>query len=65
MSTLTFEMPTEQVEALSRAADRRGVRVEDLLRELTEEYLSRREAFESAAKYVLQKNAELYRRLAK
>ena len=32
MSTITFEMPTEQAEALSRAADRRGVRVEDLLR---------------------------------
>jgi hypothetical protein len=65
MSTLTFEVPTEQAEALSREADRRGVRVEDLLRELTDHFLSRAEAFDAAARYVLDKNAELYRRLAK
>ncbi len=65
MSTLTFEMPTEQAEALTREAERRGVRVDELLRELTESFLSRGEAFDAAARYVLDKNAELYRRLAK
>lgn len=65
MSTLTFELPAEQSEALTREAERRKVRVEDLLRELTRDFLSRTEAFEAAAKYVLDKNAELYRRLAK
>ena len=65
MSTLTFEVPTEQAEALSREAERRGVRVEDLLREMAEHFLTRGEAFDAAAKYVLAKNAELYRRLAK
>lgn len=65
MSTITFEMPTEQADALTREADRRGVRVDDLLRELASDFLARTEAFEAAAKYVLAKNAELYRRLAK
>lgn len=65
MSTITFEMPTEQADALSREADRRGVQVDDLLREMASVFLARTEAFEAAAKYVLNKNAELYRRLAK
>jgi hypothetical protein len=65
MSTLTFELPTEQAEALTREAERRNVRVEDLLRELAGDFLSRTQAFDSAARYVLDKNAELYRRLAK
>lgn len=65
MSTLTFELPTEQIEALTREAERRKVRIEDLLRELTGDFLSRTQAFDAAARYVLDKNADLYRRLAK
>ncbi len=65
MSTLTFEMPTEQAEALALRAERRGLSVADLLREMAEHFLARDEAFETAAKHVLAKNAELYRRLAK
>ncbi|MEO2088391.1 MAG: DNA-binding protein [Gemmataceae bacterium] len=65
MSTLTFELPTEQAEALTREAERRNVRVEDLLRELAGDFLTRTQAFDAAARYVLDKNVELYRRLAK
>jgi hypothetical protein len=65
MSTLTFELPTEQAEALTREAERRNVRVEDLLRELAGDFLSRAQAFDAATRYVLDKNADLYRRLAK
>ena len=65
MSTFAVELPDEQAERLRREADRQGVRAEELLRQVAATYLSRAEAFETAAAYVLDKNAELYRRLAK
>jgi len=65
MSTFAVELPTEQAEQLRREAERQGLRAEDLLRQVAESYLSRADSFEAAAAYVLRKNAELYRRLAK
>lgn len=65
MSTLTVSIPTEQAEQLGREADRLGVSVEELLRRIANDYLARKDSFEAAAQYVLHKNAELYRRLAK
>lgn len=65
MSTITFEVPNAQAEALTREADRRGVPVGELLRQMTDQFLTREAAFQSAAEYVLAKNAELYQRLAK
>ena len=65
MSTLTFEVPDEQAERLNAVARKSGVPLDELLRRLTGEYLDRSESFDEAARYVLQKNAELYRRLAK
>jgi hypothetical protein len=64
MSTLTFQIEEQKAGKLAEAARERGVDVEELLRRITEDFLSRKEGFEAAAKYVLQKNAELYRRLA-
>ena len=64
MSTLTFQLEETQADKLAEAAREQGVQVEELLRKIAEDYLSRKEGFEVAAKYVLQKNAELYRRLA-
>jgi hypothetical protein len=64
MSTLTFTMPEEKANQLVDAAREMGVPVEDLLRRITDDFLARKEGFEVAAKYVLQKNAELDRRLA-
>jgi hypothetical protein len=65
MSTLTINMPSEQAEQLGREADRLGVSVEELLRRIANDYLARKDSFGAAAQYVLQKNAELYRRLTK
>lgn len=65
MSTFAVELPAEQAEQLRREAERQGLRAEDLLRQVAESYLSRADSFETAAAYVLRKNAELYRRLAK
>lgn len=65
MSTLTFQVPDEQAERLTAAARDKGVAVEELLRQLADNFLARNESFEAAAGYVLKKNAELYRRLAR
>ncbi|MBX9581642.1 MAG: ribbon-helix-helix protein, CopG family [Gemmataceae bacterium] len=65
MSTLTFQVPDEQAERLTAAAREKGVAVEELLRQLADDFLTRKQSFEAAAGYVLKKNAELYRRLAR
>lgn len=64
MSSLTFQLPEEKADRLATAAKELGVPIEDLLRRITDDFLNRNESFEAAAKYVLRKNAELYRRLA-
>ena len=64
MSTVTFQVEDEKAGQLATAARDRGVAVEELLRQITDDFLARKEGFEAAAKYVLAKNAELYRRLA-
>ena len=64
MSSLTFQLPEEKADRLTAAAREIGVPVEELLRKMTDEFLDRKNSFEAAAEYVLQKNAELYRRLA-
>lgn len=65
MSTLTFQIEEQKADKLTRAANDLGLQVEELLQRITDEYLARQQNFEAAAAYVLQKNAELYRRLAK
>jgi hypothetical protein len=65
VSTFTVQLPDSKADLLTQEADRRGVRVEDLLVQLADDFLSRREAVDAASRYVLTKNAELYRRLAK
>lgn len=64
MSTVSFQVPEEKAARLAEAAKRLGVQVDELLQRITDDYLARNRAFDSAAKYVLEKNAELYRRLA-
>lgn len=54
----------QKARQLAEAAREKGVCVEELLQQITEDFLSRKEGFEAAARYVLNKNAELYRRLA-
>ena len=65
MSSITINLPDEQLLKLREIANRLGVSVEDLARMSIEELLAQpEEDFERAADYVLKKNAELYRRLA-
>lgn len=65
MSTITITLSDERLRELQNIAARLKVAPEDLVRISIEELLTRpTEAFQQAADYVLQKNAELYKRLA-
>ncbi|MBA3767584.1 MAG: ribbon-helix-helix protein, CopG family [Acidobacteria bacterium] len=65
MSTITIAIPDERLRQLQEAAARLGVSPEDLVRVSIEDLLAGSdEKFKSAADRVLEKNAELYRRLA-
>jgi antitoxin FitA len=65
MTTITIQLPDEYLHKLQEAAARFQVTPEELARLGIEELLSRPdEVFRQAAQYMLQKNSELYRRLA-
>jgi antitoxin FitA len=65
MTRITIALPEEQALKLQELAQAAGTSPEELLRAGVEEWLSRPSRdFAEAANYVLQKNAELYRRLA-
>lgn len=65
MTVLNVALKESQVERLQLLADRAGVSAEEFLNRRVAEILDDQElSFEEAAKYVLKKNAELYRRLA-
>jgi predicted transcriptional regulator len=65
MTTIAIRLPDDQAERLEVLARRHNVSVEDLASAHILELLKKPdEQFEQAARYVLQKNAELYRRLA-
>jgi antitoxin FitA len=64
MSSITVPLSDEALARLQETAGQLGVSPEELVRVSIEELLGRPdEAFERAAEYVLNKNAELYRRL--
>ena len=65
MAFITINLSDEQVQKLQQLADKSGVAAEDLLRSSIEDWLNHPQSdFAQASSYVLQKNAELYRRLA-
>jgi antitoxin FitA len=65
MQTIEIQLPEQIAAKLMETAERLGVTVEYLLQASVEEKLARLdEDFLSAANYVLEKNAELYQRLA-
>jgi len=65
MSAITINLSEERMRQLREVAARLGVSPEDLARVSIEELLAKPdEKFEEAARHVLEKNAELYRRLA-
>ncbi len=65
MTSITITLPEDRLAKLREIAARLNVTPEDLARVGIEELLTRPdEAFKRAAEYVLQKNSDLYRRLA-
>ena len=65
MTEITVPLSEQSAQQLRELAERTGVRPEELARASLEDWLRQpREDFVAAARYVLEKNAELYRRLA-
>jgi hypothetical protein len=65
MTTITITLAEEQALKLQEMAQAAGTTPDELLRASVEEWLARPQRdFSEAAAYVLEKNAELYRRLA-
>jgi predicted transcriptional regulator len=65
MAAITINIPEEQLQQLEAMAQANNISTEELLRASIEDWLNYPKSdFEQAANYVLQKNAELYRRLA-
>jgi hypothetical protein len=65
VSTITIAVPDDRLLKLKEKAAYFSVSPEELVRISVEELLTRpEEAFQRAVDYVLDKNAELYRRLA-
>jgi hypothetical protein len=62
--TLEIHLSDELASRVERAAKERGVSVEQLLQASVEETMQRDAQFESVVTRVLDKNAELYRRLS-
>ncbi len=63
MGILSFVALDDKVERLMAAARERDVSLEKLLQQITDDFLTYKDEFQSAAGYVLRKNAELYRRM--
>jgi antitoxin FitA len=65
MTTLTIALPDEQLQKLKEITTRLNVTPEELERIGVEELIARPETeFQNSVNYVLEKNAELYKRLA-
>lgn len=65
MKTFSFSANDEFAEELQQRADQAGVTAEELLATQFENWIRQsREEFHQSARRVLDKNAELYRRLA-
>jgi FtsZ-binding cell division protein ZapB len=64
MKTLEVHVPDDVASRIEAAAQQRGVSVEQLLQMSVEEKIQRDAQFEQAVSRVLDKNAELYRRLS-
>jgi predicted transcriptional regulator len=65
MDTITVSLPDDRLRALQKLSSQLNVSPEELIRLSIEELLTRpQEAFLDAAEYILDKNSDLYRRLA-
>ena len=64
MRTVAVSLPDDLADEVEKLATERGISITEYLRLSVEEKLVRDEGFERAAAHVLEKNSELYRRLA-
>ena len=64
MKTLEIQVADDTASRIEQAAQKKGISANELVRISVEEKLARDDEFESAARVVLTKNAELYKRLA-
>jgi len=65
MATLTISLSDEELQRLEALGKREGLTVEQMVRLGINDFISQSdEAFHAAAKRVMEKNAELYRRLS-
>ncbi len=65
MTTIAIPLSEDRLTQLRKRAEQAGLAPEDFLRRRVEQLLDRPdEPFQQAAAYVLQKNEDLYRRLA-
>ncbi|MEO3706766.1 ribbon-helix-helix protein, CopG family [Trichormus azollae] len=65
MAAITINIPEQQLQQLQAMAQTNGISTEEVLRTTIEDWLNYLKGdFEQAAKYVLKKNSEFYRRLA-
>ncbi len=65
MTTITIALPDDRAQELNKIASYLHVAPEELIRASVEDLLARpEEEFQHALDYVLNKNAELYQRLA-
>ena len=66
MSSITIALPDDLMQKLQKMAERHQVAPEELVRATVEDLVSApTESFEEALEYVLAKNEELYKRLAR
>jgi len=63
--TVTIQLPDDKAKRVKAAADELGLSVDKFVEESVDTALTRKESVGIAFEYVLKKNAELYRRLAK
>lgn len=64
MSQITLSFTNEDAAFLQELADEAGDSVETVIRKAIAAYLEHNRRFKATAKYLLEKNSELYRRLA-
>lgn len=65
MAAITIELPNERLQKLREMSLKFGVSMEELVRVSVEDMLTQpEEEFRQAARYVLKKNIDLYKRLA-
>lgn len=65
MASITINISDQKFEEIQKLAQELGISLEEFLRISIEEWLTYPQAdFTNAASYVLQKNTELYQRLA-